>query len=242
MTEPPVLSAYWDNIDASVLASQSRVFEKLGIELRQVNTEGEHHGAWMTRVAEEGGEGIVVFCDIDAFPLKRSAFEKAVAVARAGGVFGMAQVANHLDPDMIYAAPSFLAFSRETYEKLGRPSLRHTEELDPAQLLTVRAQEEGIDVQLLYPGTYIIPKWPLADHGVYGIGTFYGDREVFHLFESRKSLNIRIFNAVSEDVVADRLDFARYLELANVPREQMKKKKRFRGIRKFVRKLRGREA
>jgi hypothetical protein len=28
--------------------------------------------------------------------------------------------------------------------------------------------------------------WPLADQGSYGIGTLYGERQVFHLFQSSK--------------------------------------------------------
>jgi len=237
LTDPIVYSAYWDNIDASVLASQAAVFNKLGIELRQVNTQGEHHGAWMTRMAETSEDDFVIFCDIDAFPLGRGAYEKAIDVAKAGGIFGMAQVANHLAPSKIYAAPSFLAFSKETYIKLGQPSLCHTDELDPAQLLTDVAYELGAQVHLLYPGTFIIPKWPLANYGVYGIGTFYGKNEFFHLFESRFSVNIQIFNAVSEGVVAGELDFAQYLDLAQVPREPIRRK-RFRGIRKLLRGLR----
>ena len=233
MSDPIVQSAYWDNIDPSVLASQSAVFEKLGIHHLQVNTQGEHHGDWMTRMALEAKDDVVVFCDIDAFPMTREIYDRAISVARSGGIFGMAQVANHLAPEKIYAAPSFLAFSKDTYERLGRPSLEHTDTLDPAQLLTDKAHDAGVDVQLLYPGNFIIPKWPLSDYGVYGVGTFYGDKEVFHLFESRFSIHIQIFNAVSEDFVAGKLDFGRYLDLAQIPREPIKRK-RFRGLRRLL--------
>jgi hypothetical protein len=236
VSRPRVLSAYWNNIDQTVLASQKAVFDALGIDLVQVNTEGEHHGAWMTRMAQEAGDDIVIFCDIDAFPLKLSAYERAISVAQAGGIFGMAQVAYHLDPDMIYAAPSFLAFSKDTYAKLGKPSLGHSETVDPAQLLTVRALELGVDVELLYPGAVVKPKWPLAQRGIYGIGTFYGDNEVFHLFESRFSQHIQILNAVSEDVVAGKLDFDRYLRLSGTAQAPMRRK-RFRSIRRILNRL-----
>lgn len=233
MTDPIVQSAYWDNIDPLVLASQSSVFRKLGIPHRQTNTQGEHHGEWMTRMAREAEDDPILFCDIDAFPMTREIYDRAVSIARAGGIFGMAQVANHLSPDKIYAAPSFLSFSKATYEKLGSPSLEHTDTLDPAQLLTNRAHEAGVEVHLLYPGNFIIPKWPLSYYGVYGVGTFYGDKEVFHLFESRFSTHIQIFNAVCEDFVAGKLDFGRYLDLAKIPREPIKKK-RFRGLRRLL--------
>ncbi len=239
MTEPIVRSAYWDNMNSRIVTSQAKVFAELGIPLVQENTTGEHHGDWMTRIANSCDDEILLFCDIDAFPLTRAAYEKAVALAKNGMLFGMAQTANHIDPDMIYAAPSFLAVSQETYDALGRPSLAHSETFDPAQQLTTKAQEIGVPIQLSYPGTFILPKWPLADVGVYGIGTFYGDNEFFHLFQARFAAHIEIFEAVSEDVVAGHLKFGRYLELAKIPLEPIKSKK-FRGLRKLFRRARNR--
>ena len=213
---PTVYTCYWDNIDATVLSSQKNVFEKLGIPLRQINTNRVPHGVWMTEVARNAGGGdIIIFCDIDAFPINYEIYEKALKVAGDGGIFGMAQVANHLNKSQIYAGPMFMAFSRETYNRLGSPDLSHSATCDPAQLLSVVAMEQSFPIHLEYPRNVIIPKWPLADMGVFGVGTFYGNNDVFHLFESRHAQNVKLFNAVSEDVASGRLNFSNYLEIAS---------------------------
>ncbi|MFO8127960.1 hypothetical protein [Yoonia sp.] len=228
MNDPTVLSPYWENVDKSILRSQKSVFDKLGIPLKQVATDGESHGDWMNRVAKSSEDDIIVFVDIDAFPLSRDAYELAVKTARSGGIFGLAQVANHIDPSAIYAGPMFLAFSNETYLRLGQPSLCHSDTHDPAQLLSIRAIEIGVPLTLSYPRNVLIPKWPLSDIGIFGIGTFYGENNFFHLFQSRMASNIRLLNAVSEDVVSGRLDFARYLLMIQQP-ERSSLWKRLRG-------------
>ncbi|MGJ8587447.1 MAG: hypothetical protein ACSHXW_04780 [Yoonia sp.] len=228
MNDPTVLSPYWSNIDKSILRSQKSVFDKLKIPLKQIATDGESHGDWMDRVAKNPEEEIIVFADIDAFPLNRDAYELAVKTAEIGGIFGLAQIANHIDPLGIYAGPMFLAFSKETYLRLGQPSLCHSDRHDPAQLLSISAKEFGVPLTLFYPRNVLIPKWALSDVGVFGIGTFYGENDFFHLFESRTASNILLFNAVSEDVVAGQLNFTRYLLMIK-PAERLSLWKRLRG-------------
>jgi len=66
------------------------------------------------------------------------------------------------------------------------------------------------------PTSCLIPKWPLADKGLFGIGTFYGDCEFFHLFESRKPQYEKIFSAIVADVVSDqKLNFSKYLSIVD---------------------------
>lgn len=228
MKNAKIYSAYWDNIDPVVLEAQKNVFQHFDLNLLQINTKGEPHGQWMTRIARSiPDDEIVIFCDIDAFPLNGALLPRAIEAAIEGRIFGMAQVANHLDPCFLYAAPSFLSFSKQTYKLLGEPSLCHTEMLDPAQLLTQVAIDRSTKIEMLYPRSVIIPKWPLADIGVFGIGTFYGENDLFHLFESRFSLNIKILEAVSKDVVNSKLNFAKYLEISRSEYESPRKKRSF---------------
>ena len=216
MKDPIVLSPYMSNISPRILSAQRRVFDAFEVPLEQVKIDGQHHGHWMTETARSAQGEIIVFCDIDAFPLNRNAYDKAVKCARDGKLFGLAQVANHLRPADIYAGPMFMSFSKEMYREIGEPTLEHDEKNDPAQNLTDVAVENGINIDLCYPTAAIYPKWPLADRGVFGIGTFYGEREFFHLFQSRVPTNIDLLTAVADDVSQRRsLDFLKYLDIIN---------------------------
>jgi hypothetical protein len=202
------------NISSRILDAQKAVFEALDIELAQVNIDGMNHGHWMTDVAHHNEKDLIVFCDIDAFPITRKAYESAIISAKNGKLFGLAQTANHIRPSDIYAGPMFMAFSKEMYERIESPTLAHDDHHDPAQSMTDRALAYGIDVDICYPTSVILPQWPLANKGVFGIGTFYGDLEFFHLFQSRFPKNIDLFVAVAEDVSRGRpLNFSAYLSL-----------------------------
>jgi hypothetical protein len=217
---PPVYSAFRDNVPAPVRETQARVFDHLGIPLEQQDMGDLPHGHWLDRLLADTADEVVVICDIDAFPLTRAAYDGAIAAARAGRIFGLAQVANHLDPDHIYASPVFMAFSRDTFEALGAPSLVADDTLDAAQILTHRAEAAGVAIDLVYPTTSVTSKWPLADVCIYGIGTFYGDKAFFHLFQSRYAQNVLLFQAVAEDLIAGRRwDFQKYLEITGVARD-----------------------
>jgi hypothetical protein len=205
---------YWSNVPQAVVSAQRRVFEYLGIELEQQRADGLPHGEWMDAVLNDAAEDdVVVMVDVDAFPLSRNAYDRSVAIAQAGSVFGLAQSANHLPSrDQIYAGPMYLAVSKSTWTKVGRPSMRATHLADAGQALTTAAQAHGHGVTLIMPTACMIPRWALADRGVFGIGTFYGECEFFHLFESRAQAHGDLMVQVASDVATGRkLDFVRYL-------------------------------
>lgn len=210
---PAVYSMHWNNISKLILESQKAVFEALGVQLIQDNADKTSHGKWMNEVVERHQpDDVVVFCDIDAFPLSRAAYERAVASARRGAVFGLAQFSNHKDTQDLYAGPMFMAFKKSTWEQLGRPSLERSKAFDAAEALSVQARKTGSGLDLVRPTSCLIPKWALADQGIFGIGTFYGECEFFHLFESRLPAHEQLFQMVAADVIAGRkLDFSAYL-------------------------------
>lgn len=210
---PVVYSFYRGNIPASVISSQKAVFDHFDIPLRQQRNDKLTHGKWVDDIFTHGTDDIVIIADIDAFPLSRAAYEALCAIAEEGAVVGLAQVANHKDPDRIYAGPMFMAVRRDVYERLGRPGMERTPKSDVAQLLTDHAHQHGIPVHLIPPRFAIQSKWPLAGQGVFGIGTFYGEMEFFHLFQSHKRRTVELFNAVARDTIAGRFDFASYLDI-----------------------------
>lgn len=213
---PPVHSLHWNNISPAILQGQAAVFAKLGLDLRQERHDHKAHGIWMNEVIERHqGDDVIVFCDIDAFPLNAKAFHEAVQSAGRGAVFGLAQFSNHKKSAEVYAGPMFMAFTKATWQALGSPSLKSSERFDAAEVLSACARERQVPLVLKPPTSCIVSKWALGHEGVFGIGTFYGENEFFHLFESRFPAYERLFSMVVEDVVAERpLNFRGYLETA----------------------------
>lgn len=220
--QPKVYSMHWNNISKGIREAQKSVFESLNIDLIQENADQQAHGVWMNEVIDRhASEDIMVFCDIDAFPLTHDAYLAAVQAAEAGLIFGLAQFSNHKDGQDLYAGPMFMAFRKRTWEALGRPSLKSNKHHDAAEILSAQARIHHVGVKLVMPSSCLEPKWALAEHGVFGIGTFYGQCEFFHLFESRQISHEALFAAVAEDVVAHRkLNFKRYLEIIHVEKDK----------------------
>lgn len=227
---PTVHSLCWSNIAPEIREGQARVCAHLGIPLQQHERDRLDHGTWMDQVLTQAPENaLVVFCDIDAIPLRRDAVVRMVARAGEGALCGLAQSANHLgDPGHVYAGPMFMALRRRLWDEVGRPSLTADASNDPAQRLTRAAEAAGIPVETMLPTGCLKPMWNLAGRRVFGIGTFYGDNDFFHLFQARKKRNIRVFARVCDDVVAGRpLDFGSYLVTLNGKRRMPKPLRRF---------------
>ena len=212
---PPIHTMYWDNIPPGILEKQRAVFEHLGLPLKQERAHKQPHGQWMNALLERhASDDIVVICDIDAFPLKRTAYEQAIAHAERGALFGLAQFSNHKPGHDIYAGPMFMAFRKRMWESFGRPDLQSSKLHDAAEVMTALARQHGVELVMPMPTSTLISKWALGYEGVFGIGTFYGERDFFHLFESRKPAYEALLAAVADDVVQDKpLDFSRYLEM-----------------------------
>ena len=216
MTRPLVHSLYWNNIPALVLEKQAAVFRYLEIPLQQCNAHKVRHGVWMNECIDKAAaDDILVFCDIDAFPLNLQAYERAVQAATRGEIFGLGQFSNHRKTSEIYAGPMFLAFAKATWERLDRPDMRSSPEYDAGEALSLAARREGVPLRIVKPSACVIPKFALGHEGIFGIGTFYGENDFFHLFESRDAAHERILAAVADDVAAGRaLGFANYLCIA----------------------------
>lgn len=236
---PVVYSMYWDNISDLILQGQKDVFTHLGIELIQERADQKPHGDWMEDVlSRHHSDDIIVFCDIDAFPLHRDAYIDAVRHAQNGKVFGLAQFSNHKKTQEIYAGPMFMAFRKNCWEAFGRPGLKSSKQFDAAEALSVKARELGVPLVMSPPTASLIPKWALADKGLFGIGTFYGSCDFFHLFESRKPQYEKIFASVVSDVIGDRrLNFDRYLSIVQADAETEQAQKRRNWIPKLLRRF-----
>lgn len=210
---PIVYSLYWANIDQKLVEQQASVFEHLNIPLEQHCCDGEDHGDWMTRLLGRANDDeILIFCDIDAFPLSFDAYKRAVEAASKNHLFGLAQFSSHTPNSEIYAGPMFLALRKSFWIQLGSPNLRASSDHDAAEILTCICRERDKTVELVMPKCCIDVKWALGNQGTFGIGTFYGELEYFHLFESRVEKCISLFELVASDVKNDRpLSFSNYV-------------------------------
>ena len=208
-----IYSFYKSNIPLEIVRAQKSVFDHFGIPLRQEIDDSLSHAEWLWQTFDKSDSDVVVVADIDAFPLNRGAFDLMVDKASEGRLVGLAQVANHRDPSKIYAGPMFLAMTKKLFRQFGNPNLSDDGKLDVAQVLTEEAYKAGVPVELVFPRFAVQPKWALSDKGLFGIGTFYGDLEFFHMFQVRHNRAVELFSKVADDTINGRFQFDSYLDI-----------------------------
>lgn len=146
------------------------------------------HGNIMTSVLENAESNeVVCFLDIDCLPHNKQVILNAYRYAKETQSFvGNAQNISHTPlRNRLYAAASMLMIHRECWLKLGSPRLswfvQNGQQVDTAQILTLRADEIGHSYRLMYPIGYDeTPEYQLSGYGVYGRGTLYS--ATYHWF------------------------------------------------------------
>lgn len=201
-----VIATYMNNINMNTVLMHRAVMEKLApqYEMLYAKTNLTHAQTidQLWKSPELNVFDSFMFIDIDAVPLKTDTIFRFFEVAATGVLVGNAQRTNHLENGQhMFAAPSALCLTRETFEKLGSPSAVHTQRGDVAEEYTYKAEELGVAVKLLMPMKYDAPvfrmdwettnepTWKLADgFPEYGVGTTFGwDAEtpaIWHCFQS----------------------------------------------------------
>jgi hypothetical protein len=139
---------------------------------------------------------LFIFLDIDCVPLSDKVFPYMVEKASAGWLVGDAQRSNHIENGQhIFCAPHAMAFTREFYEKIGKPSFSPTYRGDVAEEITWKARDYTLQIEFFMPMRYDAPPirmewekdaepyWKLAE-GMpnYGIGTTFGNEECGEMF------------------------------------------------------------
>lgn len=202
---PIIVTGYDKNISIDIVFHQKQVVDKLrrGIPFFSYNYSGSDllHGDVCNKLVhkmfyeyQEGADCILIL-DIDCIPLSSETLEWTFHRAYSGSLVGNAQRSNHYDNNQhVFAAPSYLCFTRDTFEAAGSPTLSFSKKYDCSELLTVNCRKHGIPVDLLMPISYDSLNedgklWDLAD-GMpkYGIGNTYSngkDPVSYHLFCSR---------------------------------------------------------
>jgi len=190
---PCIVSIFMRNINENTLVYQKKVvdkFNKSNVAFYQVLSDMRHGYTMdgLIPMLRNKGHDAVMFLDIDCVPLTEQSIDYMFACAYSGMLVGDAQRSNHIENNQhVFAGAHNIAFSLETYDKLGAPSCLETHRGDVAEELTYKAEENNVHVQLLMPMSFEAPPirmawetntepfWRLADGmPTYGIGTTYG--------------------------------------------------------------------
>lgn len=185
-------SFYTSNLPKQIVDDHKRCSERIGLEVcyheyPSFNTFDEAffaHGEFETRMMEDETDDVVCFIDVDCLPTSEEVLYSAYSWAKANDSFvGNAQNIGHMQHrNYLYAAPGLIIISKKAWEKLGKPSFKayhipldNGGELliDTAQEITNRANQIGMDYQLIYPIGFDSHRCRLAHYGYIGKGTLY---------------------------------------------------------------------
>jgi len=201
-----IVSFYMRNIASSVVSAQRQVLERFtpaDVAIAQIRTRLIHSDS-INLFLRTTKYATVLFLDIDCIPIRPGAIEALLSRAEAGYLAGSAQRSNHIDNGRhVYVAPSCMAISRETYDKLDRPSAAKTSRGDVAEEFTYAAEERGLPVDIHRPVQAEELLWPLKREQLeYGRGTTF-ENGFWHLFFSRDLDSQRQFVRRCDQVLAN---------------------------------------
>ena len=159
-----IITAYNEVIPNAVVEGQRKVLEKFGEKIIQIKPKvwGGHAHTIDEYLRNNDWDHAIVL-DIDCIPLEKNVIKDARECA----------------------SPAFIAFSRKTYEELGKPSFQGSSQWDVGGEFSYRASEKNLSIKLMYPNHVENPKWKFADGSMFGIGTTY-ENKVYHHFEGRR--------------------------------------------------------
>lgn len=209
-----IASYYMKNISQQTVDLQKKVIEKFNpLKIPHIVVAGEMpHGLFIDYMWALNGQppdtmkdkninkqldfDAILFFDIDCVPVSDKAIELYLARAIDGVLIGNAQRSGHIqNNNHLFAAPSAVALSKETFDKLGRPSALETPRADVMEEYAYAAENNNIKVELALPIKYDgevfryayekdrRPYWTL-ENGLpnYGLGTTFGNGENDELF------------------------------------------------------------
>ena len=194
-------TVYFENLPSEIAKYQKAVVDKFNVNGHTfyqscvaapvifTSTHGRAINCFLERNRLELGYDVLLFLDVDCIPLSSVAINYYLQRAAAGVLVGNIQRSNHIENNRhVYVAPSALAISAETYEKLGRPSALETERGDVCEEFTFAAEERGIATEMILPSRYDTEPaecayWPLRPGmPVYGCGATFAHPTLGDLF------------------------------------------------------------
>jgi hypothetical protein len=218
-----IVSYYMSNIHSDTVEMQKKVVEKFNKSKipHLIFNGSEPHGRWMDYIHTTIESDLILFLDIDCVPVSENSIDEYLKRAAQGSLVGNAQRSGHLKNDNhVFAAPSALAISKETFAKIGRPQAGETIRSDVAEEYTFAAEMHGVKIDLFMPTRYDRevyrydweqdrrPYWTL-ENGLpnYGLGTTYGLPSLdffWHNFQIRISGQQEHFRKKCEELLTRR--------------------------------------
>ena len=179
-----VASYSCNNVSDIIRDCQKLVFNKFGWEINQVVDNIDHWHA-LDMIVSNMSDIYFIF-DVDCVPLKYGAIEEVISrVIKNETIVGIEQTCNCNESiGHIYVAPACICFSNKTYEKLGKPSFLMNQRSDVGQELTHRAEENGVNIEVIRFKSSKNHKWKLGSERMFGNGSNYSDL-FYHQYEIR---------------------------------------------------------
>jgi hypothetical protein len=177
---------YTNNLSKQLIEDHKKVCDKVNIEVEyhihdfidDYDTLYTAHGKFLTSILEK--EEVACFLDIDCLPHSKELLEKAYNWAVKNNSFvGNAQNVSHTQMrNHIFASQSCSIITQNAWNQLGKPDpswfMQNGVQIDTSQILTLRADQIGMNYQLMYPIGYDGPEeYKLSGYGMYGTGTLY---------------------------------------------------------------------
>jgi hypothetical protein len=199
-----IFTVYDNKINLNVVGLQKRVFDIYGVEINQVRIDNwVSHGKSVDDILSgltDPNEVVVLF-DIDSIPLNPDIVPKSIKWCEENvGIISVAQRAVRLKNPIIHGGPSFMVFSIDTFNKLGRPSFETNQRSDCGAEMTYEARKRGVEVRLMYPTTVEREDYILDGNVKFGMGTNY-ENNIYHAFESRFDNKNHYFIDKCEDII-----------------------------------------
>lgn len=197
-----IFSIYIDGLSHEIIAKQRAVVHKFlpaGTDFLQIPAQS--HADGINQFLTHTNYDIYITLDIDCIPLNSFIFPDMITKAQKCLV-GCAQKANHIsNNNHIFVGPCGMAFSRNIYERIGKPSFEPTARGDVGEEMTYQCQANNIPVSFLWPTHVVHDRWDLAYGLRLGVGTTY-ENSLFHAFEIRSGQSIPIFLNKCDEVLS----------------------------------------
>jgi hypothetical protein len=208
-----IVSFYHKNLNPEIKTIQKKIFDKLGIELFQVEFSGSH-GAAINDYLNNNSWDIVTLFDVDCFPLNKEVITEVLSNIDDFTIYGNAQVSN-AEP---YAAPSFITFTKNLYESSSHKNFdgamysddgKNYYEADCAEVFVKENVKRGTKLILKYPiKNEIDMGWGFNGNEKfkkfkYGIGTIF-EGNVYHCFQIRFPEIQKHFIKFAEDFLSEK--------------------------------------
>lgn len=104
-----------------VAEKQLEIFKKYNLDINIYDGD-LRHPTFMDKIMEREEYDIYIFFDVDSIPLNDNVYDNILSLVDDNTIFGVSQQDNCNNLNHVYAAPSCLVFTRELFEKVGKPS------------------------------------------------------------------------------------------------------------------------